>query len=85
MRKILGVLLILFSTSIYAQNGSKNFIDLNYIEVSGKAEMEITPDKIYLQIQLSEKDDKNKLSITERERMRCSRSWRKLELTFQKI
>ncbi len=67
MRNTLIFLLILTSFNVYGQNGSKNFIDQNYIEVSGKAEMEITPDKIYLQIQLSEKDDKNKLSLTERE------------------
>lgn len=67
MRKISIIFLILSSFNIYGQNGSKNFIDLNYIEVTGKAEMEITPDKIYIQIQLSEKDDKNKLTITDRE------------------
>lgn len=67
MRHILTLFLLLLCANIYGQNGSKNFIDQNYIEVSRKAEMEVTPDKIYLQIQLSEKDDKNKLTITERE------------------
>ena len=38
-----------------AQTGEKNFIDQNYIEVTGTAEMEIVPDEIYLKIVLSEK------------------------------
>lgn len=50
-----------------AQIGEKNFIDQNYIEVTGKSEMEITPDLIYLKITLSEKDDKNKTSLSFRE------------------
>lgn len=38
-----------------AQTGEKNFIDQNYIEVTGTAEMEIVPDEIYLKIVLSER------------------------------
>ena len=34
----------------------KNFIDENYIEVTGKSEMELIPNEIYLQIYLQEKD-----------------------------
>ena len=45
-----------------AQTGEKNFIDQNYIEVTGTAEMEIVPDEIYLKIVLSEKD-KGKKSL----------------------
>ncbi len=50
-----------------AQNGEKNFIDQNYIEVSGNADMEVTPDKIYIKILLNEKDIKGK-TITEVEK-----------------
>lgn len=50
-----------------AQSGEKNFIDQNYIEVTGTAEMEIVPDEIYLKIVLSEKD-KGKKSLEEMEK-----------------
>ena len=60
---------ILISTSINAQTGEKNFIDQNYIEVTGKAEIEIVPDQIYLKIFLNEKEFKNKQSIVEIEKL----------------
>lgn len=66
MKKIISVLsLVLFI--VFSANSQKNFIDQNFIEVVGKAEMQIIPDKIYLKIVISEKDNKNKLSITELE------------------
>lgn len=54
--------------AMYAQEGEKNFIDQNYIEVTGKAELEIVPDEIYLQISLDENDNKGKVSISEMEK-----------------
>jgi hypothetical protein len=59
-------LLTLFSllaVSSYSQQIGKNFIDENYIEVTGKAEMEITPDEIYLKIIVSEQDNKGETNI----------------------
>jgi hypothetical protein len=64
--------LILFSLIVvsgYSQPLSKNYIDENYIEVTGKAEMEITPDEIYLKIFISEKDNKGKQTIEELENL----------------
>ena len=61
---ILGLFLIA-SLTVFSQNGEKNFIDQNYIEVTGKAEMDIIPDLIYLNIILSDKDNKNKQSLDE--------------------
>ena len=52
----------------FSQNGENNFIDQNYIEVTGRAEMEIVPDLIYLNIVLSDKDNKNKQSPEEIDR-----------------
>jgi uncharacterized protein len=52
---------------IYGQTGEKNFIDQNYIEVTGKAQMEIAPDLIYIKILISEKDTKTKAPIAETE------------------
>jgi uncharacterized protein YggE len=67
MRNLLIGFIVLISTVINAQTGDKNFIDQNYIEVTGKSEMEITPDLIYLKVLLNEKDTKNKISIPELE------------------
>jgi len=50
---------IFFSMTLYAQN-EKNFIDQNYIEVTGYSEMEIAPDEIYMKILVNEKDVKGK-------------------------
>ena len=55
---ILGTAL-LFSLSLYAQ-AEKNFIDQNYVEVTGHSEMEIAPDEIYMKILVNEKDVKGK-------------------------
>ena len=52
----------------FAQTGEKNFIDQNYIEVTGKAELEILPDLIYLKIILSDKENKDKLALPEIEK-----------------
>jgi len=60
MRKVFTILFLLTSAALVAQTGGKNFIDQNYIEVTGKAEMEIIPDEIYLRILLNEKDYKGK-------------------------
>ena len=60
-------LLMLVGLNAFAQPGTKNFIDQNYIEVVGKAEMEVAPDQIYLKILIDEKDFKGKSSLEELE------------------
>lgn len=60
MKQILSAILLLSCSFINAQTGTKNFIDQNYIEVTGKAEMEIIPDDIYIRIFINEKDFKGK-------------------------
>lgn len=60
MRTLLVLLALLLSGSAFGQAGEKNFIDQNYIEVTGKSEMSITPDNIYIRIIASEKDVKGK-------------------------
>lgn len=45
----------------------KNFIDQNYITVFGKAEMEITPDEIYITFLINEDDKKGKVSVEKQE------------------
>jgi len=58
----IGVLL-----SGIAVSAQKNFLDVHYIEVTGTAEMEAVPDRIYLKIVIDEKDNKSKTSIDKME------------------
>lgn len=46
---------------------TKNFIDQPYIEVDGYADTLITPNQIFIKINISEKDSKNKVSLEELE------------------
>lgn len=68
MKRLILFLFLTVSLFSFSQNGEKNFIDQNYIEVAGKAELNIIPDLIYLKIILSEKDNKNKQSLEEIEK-----------------
>ncbi|MCX6307918.1 MAG: SIMPL domain-containing protein, partial [Bacteroidia bacterium] len=69
MKKIIlaGALLLLTIITINGQTGEKNFIDRPYIEVIGKAEMEVIPDRIYMSIAINEKDSKGKIVLTQSE------------------
>jgi len=70
MKKIMlaGLLLFTILMAANAQNGEKNFIDKPYIEVTGKAEMEVTPDRIYMSITINEKDSKGKIVLAQSEK-----------------
>ena len=68
MKKLIIGLLLSVSISGFAQLGEKNFIDQNYIEVTGKAELGVSPDMIYLRITLSDKNNKGKLTLSEIEK-----------------
>ena len=67
--KYIGFIALFFTgmITVYAQNGTKNFINQNYIEVTGSAEMEVIPNRIYLQISISEKDKNSDESLEVRE------------------
>ena len=76
MNRLNGIIIgLLLSISIlgFAQTGEKNFIDQNYIEVTGKAELNILPDMIYLKIVLYDKNNKDKLTLPEIERKMISK------------
>ena len=60
--------LFFINLNTFAQTSGKNFIDENYIEVKGKAEMEVVPDEIYLKVLISEKDTKDKVSLEDQEK-----------------
>ena len=63
MKTPVFTLIALLFVQLSLAQGSKNFIDQNYIEVTGKAEMEIMPDEIYLKILINEADNKGKESV----------------------
>jgi uncharacterized protein YggE len=56
-------LLFVFTCLFSFAQVSKNFIDQNYIEITGKAELDIVPDEIYIQIFINENDYKGKESL----------------------
>lgn len=65
MKKAFTIIsVILIQTIGLAQ---KNFIDQNYITVTGKAEMHIAPDEIYIIILINEDDKKGKVSVENQE------------------
>lgn len=70
MKKIMLAGMILFSIlmAANAQTGEKNFLDRPYMEVSGRAEMEVTPDRIYMIITINEKDSKGKITLAQSEK-----------------
>lgn len=65
MKKILFALTTLISLATYGQE--KNFIDKPYLEVQGKADTLVTPNRIYIDVLISEKDTKGKKSVEELE------------------
>ena len=68
MKKLILIVFTALTLTSFAQSGEKNFIDRNYIEVTGKAEMEIIPNEIYLKIIVDEKDLKAKQELPEIEK-----------------
>jgi uncharacterized protein YggE len=71
MKNFFILLFVLVVASVRAQE--KNFIDQNYIDVTGTSEMEIVPDLIYIKIVISENDSKGKVSIAETEQKMMDR------------
>lgn len=65
-RILLTMSVLLIAATMSAQE--KNFIDQNYIEVSARAEREVSPDEIYLSITINEKDNKGKASLEKQEK-----------------
>ena len=63
-----AVYLFLFFSGTKVMAQQKNFIDQPYLEVSGSADTLITPDQIFLNIALSERDTKDRITIEQLER-----------------
>jgi len=69
MKKIIVTFsfIFIFSFTFTAFAQTKNFIDQPYIEVTGNADTLITPNEIFIKIVISERDNKNKVSVEESE------------------
>jgi len=67
--------MLLIVAGASAQQGSKNYIDQPYLEVTGEAEVKITPDEVYLRIVLNEDETKprNTIEFMENNLMRVLR------------
>jgi uncharacterized protein YggE len=66
------VILICILLSGIKVSAQKNFLDINYVEVSGTAKMEVAPDRIYLRIIINEADSKGKTAIHNQEQSMIS-------------
>lgn len=64
-RLLMTVAAVALCTVVFSQE--KNFIDQNYMEVTGKADLEVVPDEIYIRINLSENESKGKISLDQQE------------------
>ena len=67
MKKLTLLLVFIISANSFSQ--TKNFIDLPYIETSAIADTLILPNRIHLNIIISEKDSKDKYSVEELENL----------------
>ncbi|THV60945.1 DUF541 domain-containing protein [Flagellimonas alvinocaridis] len=68
---IIPIIGLLFSTAIFSQ--SKSFLDVPYLETSAQVDTLVTPDKIYLNITIQEKDSKGRNSVEEQENKMAQR------------
>jgi uncharacterized protein len=73
MKRLIFIVLTIFPMITFSQIGTKNFIDQNYIEVTGKAEMEVVPDEIFFKIIINEKDFNGKKKLEEIEKSMTNR------------
>ena len=67
MKKITLLLVFIISANSFSQ--TKNFIDLPYIETSAIVDTLVLPNRIHLNIIISEKDSKDKYSVEELENL----------------
>lgn len=63
----LKLTILFLLTFIFGQAQTKNFLDQAYLEVSGNADTLIIPNEIYIKINITEKDTKDRISVEELE------------------
>ncbi|MDV7187888.1 SIMPL domain-containing protein [Lutibacter sp. TH_r2] len=69
MKKLITLSILFLTFTTNAQNFQKNFIDQNYIELTGTSRLELTPNEIYLKISINENNKNGKLSVEEQEEL----------------
>lgn len=82
MKKYFLFLLMVFGIA-YSYGQTKNFIDQPYLETTARADTLVTPDRIYLNITITEKDSKGRNSVEEQEN-KMARSFRALGINLDK-
>ena len=65
-RMMIVVAALLMASPLFAQQ--KTFLDQPYIEVTGREEMEVAPDEIYVRITINEQDSKGKTTVLQQEK-----------------
>jgi len=65
-RMMIVMAALLMASPLFAQQ--KTFLDQPYIEVTGRAEMEVAPDEIYVRITINEQDSKGKTTVLQQEK-----------------
>ena len=70
-RVMIVVLVLLMASPLFAQQ--KSFLDQPYIEVTGRAEMEVMPDEIYVTITIDEQSIKGKIPVLQQEKNMVAR------------
>jgi uncharacterized protein YggE len=81
MKSFQILLLFVLPLSISAQ--TKNFLDVPYLETSARVDTLVTPDKIYLNITIQEKDSKGRKSVEEQEN-KMAQSLKNLDIDIDK-
>lgn len=71
MKTIQILLLLWLPLTLAAQ--TKNFLDVPYLETSARVDTLVTPDKIYLNITIREKDSKGRTSVEQQENKMAER------------
>ena len=67
MKRIIFITLLFSAINLGGQAQTKNYIDQPYIEVSGYADSLVTPNEIYIRINISESDTRDKIPVEESE------------------
>ena len=75
--------MLLLATAANAQQSQQEEKFPSYIEVNGVAEREITPDKIYINITINERDSKGKITVEQQEQQMIA-ALKSLGLDIQK-
>jgi len=75
--------ILLFIISLLSYGQTKNFLDVPYLETSARVDTLVTPDKIYLNITITEKDSKGRKSVEEQAN-KMAQAFKAMEIDLDK-